>query len=457
VTGWRDEELGSALRQLGVPAHRPGFYPRLLERLQEDDAGSTPVRPASPRWRRPTLLATAAAAVVLVVLAASIVLPGEDGPGRLPGGIDVGPRVATAAEVRTRVTEALATARTLRGEVTLECEVAYGPCLPEGGRTSLRWSFVTTAAGDERVTGIGRPDDVAYSVERGVQRELTDLGEGPPAAVEARGLPAGPPDFAARPSVLRRELASLLRVFLDTDADVPVTESTDDGRPSWRLSIPVRPNKLAGPGRSGDRLDVTVDRQSGFPLQITETLGGSFLNQIRLSKLVVDGPVDPGAFSFDFPAGVRPFVQDVGFRRVRLEDAATVVGYQPLVPKQLPPGFTMAEVTVAPRSGPTGTEAMNPPSRNVVSIAYRRGFDRIVVTTRSTSGQQWEDPLASGEGVVDEPERFTVASGALTGARAELVVTPRGIPHVWTVDDRLVVTVGGDADRDELRGMIGSF
>lgn len=93
----------------------------------------------------------------------------------------------------------------------------------------------------------------------------------------------------------------------------------------------------------------------------------------------------------------------------------------------------------------------------MVSVAYRRGFDRIVVSTRSTGGQQWEDPVASGEGIIDEPERFTVGGGALNGARAELIVTPRGIPHVWTIDDRFVVTVAGDANRDELRAMIGSF
>lgn len=264
-------------------------------------------------------------------------------------------------------------------------------------------------------------------------------------------------DFAPGARVFRRQFGSLVRVFLDTATDVPVTESTYDGREAWELSVPVRPNKLAGPGRSADRLDVTVDRRTGFPLRITETLAGAFLNEVRLSNLVVDAPVEPATFTLEFPAGVRPFVQEVGFRRVSLEEVAGVVGYQPLLPKQLPAGYTLAEVTVARQSGPVGTEGLSPPGRNVVSVAYRRGFDRIVVSTRSTGGQEWEDPLASGEGILDEPEPFTVASGALNGARAQLVVTPRGIPHVWTVDQRFVVTVGGDATRDELRAMIGSF
>jgi len=469
--GFRDPELGAALRELGVPAHRADFDTRLLERLEaEAEAAARPgrpprrgsrERPRPPRWQRPTLLLATAAAVVLAVLAASVVLPGgEDGPGRLPGGIDIGPRTATAAEVRTRVTQALAAARTLRGEVTLECEVPFGPCVSdaESGRTSQRWSFAATAAGDERVTGIDRVEDTSYDAARGVHRELVGAGQfGRPNGFEARGVPAGPPDFTPGSRVFRRQFGSLVRVFLDTATDVPVTESTHDGRPSWQLSVPVRPNKLAGPGRSADRLDVTVDRQTGFPLRITETLAGAFLNEVRLSNLVVDAPVDPATFTLEFPAGVRPFVQEVGFRRVTLEEVAGVVGYQPLLPEQLPAGFVMAEVAVARQSGPVGSEGLSPPGRNVVSVAYRRGFDRIVVSTRAAGGQEWEDPLATGEGILDEPEPFTVAAGALSGARAELVVTPRGIPHVWTIDDRFVVTVGGDATRDELRAMIRSF
>ncbi len=107
----------------------------------------------------------------------------------------------------------------------------------------------------------------------------------------------------------------------------------------------------------------------------------------------------------------------------------------------------------------------------MVSVAYRRGFDRIVVTTRSTGTARrcsitlpgsdpsacWADPVASGEGLVDQPQRFTVAAGALAGAQAELVISARGVPHVWTIDDRLVVTIAGDTTADELRRLAESF
>src|SRR5205085_4809097 len=102
--------------------------------------------------------------------------------------------------------------------------------------------------------------------------------------------------------------------------------------------------------------------------------------------------------------------------------AVAIVGYRPFLPTDLPGGFERAEVTAAAEGPSTGSEGMNPAAPGVVSVAYRRGFDRIVVTTRRTDGigrchQEvpgsdpsacWADPLASGEGFVDEPAPFVV-------------------------------------------------
>ncbi len=448
-----------------MPDHGPDFHPRLMARL-EAEAARHPGSPRRPRWTSPYLLTAAAAAVVVVVLAISSVVTTRRQPG-------VEPVLITASEVRSRVAGALASLESLRGEISLECEIPYGQCFPPeaGGRTTFTWSFVTTAAGDERVTGIGIgvTDDMAFGASSRTVREVNDFGAGPQ-GLEITNVGAGPPDDFGR-SPLRRELGSVVRAFVTDTSDVPVTEVVEQGRDAWRLVTPVVPNKLAGPGGSGDQLEVLVDRESGFPLRITESLEGRFLHEVRLSGLVADEPVDPSAFELDFPAGAEVFRQDRGFRLVTLDEAAAVVGYRPVLPSDVPDGFELAEVTAAGVGGPTGTEGMNPPAPGVVSVAYRRGFDRIVVTTRLRDGIDrcnrelpgsdpsacWADPLASGEGVVDTPTPFVIGEGALAGADAELLVSPRGIPHVWAIDDRLVVTVAGDASADELRRMAESF
>jgi hypothetical protein len=97
----------------------------------------------------------------------------------------------------------------------------------------------------------------------------------------------------------------------------------------------------------------------------------------------------------------------------------------------------------------------------VVSLSYRRGLDQFLVTTRLSQVPSeiepelppdavWGDPLATGEGFVDGGEKLTISRGALQGEEAELLLVPRGIPHLWALTDQLVVTVGGDLSRAEL-------
>ncbi len=237
----------------------------------------------------------------------------------------------------------------------------------------------------------------------------------------------------------------------DVEWASPAPEPEDvvvDGRPAWQLVVEVTLNKLAGPGGSGDALDVVVDRQSGFPLRITETLDGAFLHEVHLTDLVVDAPVDPATFTLELPPDVEVFRQDAGFDPVALDELATRVDYAPVLPSTLPAGFELTDVSVADEALPTGTEGANPPSLDVISVAYRRGLDRVVVTTRARGPYDlaspggtgpvaaWDDPLASGEGFVDQPEVFEVDAGALAGARGEVVISPRGIPHTLGPSER---------------------
>ncbi|MBA3655466.1 MAG: hypothetical protein H0W70_14880 [Actinobacteria bacterium] len=446
MTPDRDDELGAALRSLDVPEHGPDFMASLVARLEEGQV----LRP--PRWQRPLLLTTAAAAVALVVFAASSLLP-ERSP------TFVRPRVSSAAELRATVSKALATAETVHGQLTLECSVSFGPCAPPpGATTTLRWAVTATADGSERVTALDGLDDTSYDATTAVGREIATRDRVRPQAAEYVNVPPGAPDFSTR-SPLRRQFGSLVRAFLDAGGDAPVHAGTAAGRKVWRLSVPVEPNKLAGPGGSGDHIDVVVDQQTGFPVEVKESLAGRALVTATLTELVVDAPVVDGAFSLTFPAGARPFHQDFGFQRTTLADLPAIVGYTPLVPRSLPGGFRLVQITAARTAQPTGAEGMNPPGRGVVSLGFRRGFDAIVVTTRLTGPDPaaWEDPVATGEGFRDARRPLSIGAGALAGGSAEIVITPRGVPHVWAVSPRLVVTIAGDATAAELQRAIESM
>jgi hypothetical protein len=444
-THYRDEELGAALRELDVPAHRPGFEAGLRRRLAE-------VRPAplatARRSRRRWGIRVAAVAAVAAIVILAVGIPRTDRTPRIAG-----PEVATAAEIQAQVRVALASMRNLSGTV-----VSDGP---EKGDVR-RWRFTLDADGDFRLAGPTEGEVISYDASTGTVRSAqrsASLGGGPLFYAVHQGVPPGPPDLGAPTWIIPEEFGAFVRALLAAD-DPRVREIAYQGRPAWRLDIDVLPNAVV-PDFSGDRLEITVDRETVVPVRVLETNNGGFRREIRIENLSVNTDLPPDTFRLAFPPGAEVARIDDGFRRADLREVSGIVGYPPLVPASVPDGYELAEVSVATEATPTGAEAANPPSRMVVSLSYRRGLDQFLVTTRLTHApapgeselppaKLWSDPLATGEGYVDKGKQLTITRGALEGQQAELVVVPRGIPHLWALTNKLVVTVGGDLSRAEL-------
>jgi hypothetical protein len=438
---YRDEELGAALRSLETPEHRPGFDSELQRLLAEEPVPRrlrVPRRTRRRRWARRPVIAIAVAAVAALAVA----LPLAD---RVPGvgGADV----ASAAEVQAHVRDSLSSLDSMSGVLVSRCTVAGCP----RGAEELRWRFALTSEGDLRLAGPTPGETITYDAAAGVVRSAqrsASIGGGPVFYAERRGVAPGPPDVGAPTWLLPEELGAFVRALLAAD-DPRVREIAHDGRAAWALEVDTVPNAIV-PEYTGDRFEITVDRETGFPVRVVERKGGAVLHELRVQRLAVDQDLRQGTFRLMFPRGAEVSRSDDGFRRAELDQVAGLVDYAPLVPAWVPEGYELAEVAVAERGGPTGVEAGNPISRDVVSLSYRRGFEQLVVTTRLAGGGVWSDPVATGEGYVDNPEPITLRRGALRGTAAELVIVPRGIPHVWAETDDLVVTVAGGLSRDEL-------
>ena len=456
----RDPELGARLRELDVPDHRATFFDDLRAQLVESASPALAVVPPPTRrlrWKRNSLrLATVAAAAAVIAVAVGIGL-GDPGSG------PIAPDVASAQEVTRRVQTALARVQTLRGELVFrQADRVDDP----GAVSETRYSFITDAAGNLRLRNLTRQDDLAYDAATGVERTYSVDPDGTVFAGERRGVALGHPDQGPADWVLQREVAATVRALVAA-GDATVSEVTYDGREAWELDTPVRANALSE--LSGDHQRITVDRRLGLPVRIVETRAGRFLKELRLDDVVVDEPVTPSDFELVRPAGATVTPVDVGWRRVTQAEAATRAAYAPLVPAELPEGFELAQVAYGDRTGPTGVEGGNPPTRRAVALLYRRGLDQVLVTTRwrdvaggvpvdarercgsaCLDGSQWTDPLASGEGFQDEPEQLVLQGGALDGAPAQLMLDARVTPHLWALSDTLVVTVSGDLSRAEL-------
>jgi hypothetical protein len=442
----RDEELGAALRALETPEHRPGFESELRRRLAEVDRQHTVLSlPEKRRSRRRVLVGAAAA----VAAALAIALPLSDRIPRLGGA-----EVASAAQVQAQVRESLASLESLGGVLVSRCTTAG--CADKSGEA--RWTFLLTSRGDLRLAGPHAGEIVTYDADRGIVRTAqrsASVGGATLFYAERDGVAPGPPDVGLPTWVLPDEFGAYVRALLAA-RDPRVREVSYAGRPAWSLEVDAVPNAIV-PEYTGDRFEITVDRETGIPVHVVERKGATVLRELSVERLAVDEPVRGDAFALAFPPGVEVSRSDDGFRRVPLSSVGGSVGYVPLVPGWVPDGFELAEVAVAQDAGPTGPEAGNPLSRRVVSLSYRRGFEQLVVTSRLAGDGTWDDPVATGEGYLDHPELVTIRDGALAGARGSVVLEPRGVPHVWAVADGLVVTVSGSLSRDELVRVAGSL
>lgn len=448
--GMRDDVLRAALSELEVPEHAPDFDARLRAWLEEDVAGrdslpgSERVMPLPPTRRKKVtrrrlawLPAAGAAVVAAVVVAITIAEPG------------VTPRVATAAEVRGAVAQAWATADSVRG--TLISRSSVGPDQTEQER---RWRFVVTRHGDVRLTGITRPGDVAYDVDGNIERGLNPSESIPDSEMlfgsQIKGLAPGAPDRTSSITALDRDLGSVVRALASSRGG-DVSEIGYEGRDAWLLEtdlpLPEKDEEFWP-----DHLEVVVDQETGFPVRAIATNDGQTIYETRIEDLRVGGDLPQDAFTLEFPPGVDVFRSDAGFRRVSLDEARSVVGYDPLVPRSVPEGYELSEVAVARRAGATGALEGNPATIKAVSLSYRRGLDQFIVTTRRVGEDPsaWSDPFATSEGLVQARARVRFSSGALAGRDGELVIDPLVPPHVWALTEDLVVTVSGELTRDEL-------
>ena len=438
----RDPQVAAALEGLDVPEHAPGFWAAVTDRLHEEEQVVVPLAPRRRGWRRHALRVTTVAAAVAVLAAALGGVGTDNGP--------LAPRRATAAEVAGKVNAAFAAARTLRGTLVVRDPNGAGD----------RTAFVVTATGDlrlETTTARGERNVVVYDAARGVEEGYWLPGPGggvaPAAGVRTGLAPVQTPDQGPMDWVLRTNLSATMRAATTE----PAREVEHDGRPAWLLEAEAQAQDSAG-DLAYDHVAVTVDRETALPVRVVESFRGRTVREMTIEGLVTGGAADRALFDVELPAGAPVERTDHGFRRVALGEVAGRAGYDPLVPTRLPEGFVLTEVAVARAGGFTGPEGLNPDSRNVVNIAYRRGFARILVTLRERTPGEWVDPMASGEGIVDRPERVRLG-GALAGAeRAELLISAQGTaPHVWALTGSLVVTVSGDLSRAELLDVAGSL
>ncbi len=258
--------------------------------------------------------------------------------------------------------------------------------------------------------------------------------------------------FAARPDGdVEPDLARGIHEFVLAHARGgrrKLVETALQGRPAYKAAVPLRANECAGL-RAG-RATIWLDRETLLPLRLVEEHAGqpTWIWSYRYDDLNVRLPES----TFSPPElGKKPLREDIGFVRAAPARAAGRLSYTPSLPTVLPPGFELAVSGWARKSGSTGPEGSNRPSRELFAAVFRRGWEAIEVTQRLAAPPWTSDPFGYECGF-EHIEKAKVGPATATyGAAPEIV------PHLYWRQGRLLFTVSGPFPKADLVAIASSL
>jgi hypothetical protein len=443
----------------------------------------------------------AAAAVVVYVLLAGA-------PGMQPGA----PSVATAADLLARMDAAWTNASTIQGRLVER--ITWTDKHGKRSSTVRTHVFAATSQGDFRLEVISGGDDQATGESpspRSGRRGWTDVwiydsktntqlhgsgmastsGDAETGASGTASLKwyrvldywsgTGPSPLLEFFNGLSTYATRLRSALADGDSGLPVTATTYDGRPAWR--VVVYDVDRADRRR---RYEILADSASGFPVSWSHTDGDgtwTITDECDVTDFRVNEPIAARTLSVTAPLGFgRPrtfeteprygYLQPgyVGF--CSLDEVEGRVGYRPPVPADVPAGFELAAVATDPlvylrrrgrgetpdrlpelwfnSSGNRPLASWHEPDSEV-GLTYRRGFDSfwIQAAPAGANGLPMEAVVQALRHAAFSRRTLKtrpVESGRFAGGRAVSWYDARGVGVVvW--DDELAVYIGGALTR----------
>ena len=470
----RDERLGAALSDLPVPDHGPTFWADLNHRLQGEPVqpieSATDAGPADPSpdslsaetvsledqraWRAARLggrlnrsLGAAAAVVALVVAVAGALNVIQDDKRT-----DI-----RAADPPTATTGSGASSVGAPAEFSAAYDGIEGLDGPDG--CCSQWRLTVARDGSYRWTSTDGGADMAYNAEMGMHWEVVSRGVGAskerPNYFISAGVPAGGPDQrVAKPDPLG-PIADFV-VSLARAGDPRITTTSVAGRAAWHYDGPTVQDRLGGDGAPNHAV-ADVDQASGVLLQLTRRVDDLVVTRFTASEVVTRDQVDRMKYWIEVPPGAKKTEVNLGFERRTLDEAATGLPYDLLVPGQVPDGFALESVQVdRDVPSPTGPEGMNPPVKQIVAMAWHNGANRFTVTLRPKGPDQWDDPFGA-EGMVPDAQPVRLPLPGRAPLDGKVIVDAPLVPHLWGITGDIVVTVSGDLPKAELERVAGSL
>ncbi len=439
----RDLKMGQALASIPVPELPEGYYSRLVTTLERE-------RPAAAPRRRRVLRFGLAAAAVAAAVTVAVVLFG------LPGVRDSGPQISLAAQVLAKMSGSLGAVRSFTADdIGVDYQNGDAP-------VTSRSRVYLAANGDGRVEDEHGKWAVIHNAALGTQWTLERVDGRLVATQVSTGLPAGSVFGNAGDSsnyFMGAGYGTALRALLAAGQEgMDVRTSTLNGRPSWTVTF-------ADHSANSLEIRLVVDQETGLVFGYSSRENGHPMWERHMENVRVNEPLDPSLFR---PGAVQLSQggsgrarQDDGFKRVALSAVKGIVGYAPVVPAQVPDGFTLTDVTASAEfAGGQGQRSHSP----LVSMVYRRGlssFTVAILSEEDVSGPNGLNDFAGGAFTAgDLSQSVTLTRGAMSGSRADVFIglwAAVAQIYVHSGDVPLDVVIRGGLTRDELLAVAESL
>jgi hypothetical protein len=355
---------------------------------------------------------------------------------------------ASAAEVLAKIGQAVSTPVSLRGDYTVRTQPA-GPA-PRRHRGCLNCKpvvptpskFVIGTDGSYALitpSDASTKSDSAYDAGTGVQ--ILEFGGGITGLhLYVKTINLDPARSTRTPEA---QLAGWVQHALAA-RNPDVKNTSFEGRPAWALTLRFAPGDDFF-DTYGSRVDVTVDQATGLVLQVTQYANNPdrWTSIESIHNLQVGTPTTPADFTLPKPAGYRSVTHSFGFDRVPVSKAATIVGYQPLLPNDTG-GRPLAEFAAAKTSSLKLLPEFDAPVyHDVVSARYGSGLDSFSVSTRRGPASD-----VVPEGI--SAQTVTLSSGALAGEIAWVSTSPPDPGYLAVYHDGLGVQIHAFSTHDAL-------
>jgi hypothetical protein len=322
------------------------------------------------------VIAVAATVVCLAVVAAFVLTR-------------AGSESASAAEVRAKLATSLPLSEVVRGELVVQ-KRSLGPrprgvpgCLNCGGPlvpSPAKFVLAPNGSYSSLMLPLDAPKrvDVGYDAASDVQTSLGIFRDAQGRLLYLRASHLDPTHMleVGTYNPLEDLPSRVLGAVAGQDPHVRTMRFL--GRPTWALTMLFTPG--TGLWNSfGRRIDVVVDRQTGLVLQLRQYAYSAtrWTSVATVRNLEFGGPTSASDFAVAKPANAIERDHDYGFRHVAPADAATVVGYQPLLPTETLrhslSAFAASKKTTLPLEN-------SPVFNDVVAARYGDGPNQVTVS-----------------------------------------------------------------------------